>query len=176
MSPNYVQTQIARAMAGRRQGLRGKQTKLKSSTRVQLAQVQGMEGEIYQDAEVFQQAGFRSLPLDGTQVIVIPLHGKSAHGVVIASANGELRVAEMQAGETAIYNETNGHFIHLKNNRVIRMEADVIELVATTKVLVQAPLLDATGDVRDGAGTMATIRSVFNAHKNNGQGLSSAPM
>lgn len=164
MSPSYVQRQIERAMASRRQGLRGKVSGLSAAKRVQLAQVSGVAGETFQGMEVFQQAGFRSLPLSGTEVIVIPLHGQSAHGVVIASANGQLHVANMQAGETAIYNETDGHFIHLKNGKVIRMEAQVIELVASQKVVVDSPLLDASGEVKDAVGTLSAMRGVFNAH------------
>jgi phage baseplate assembly protein V len=178
MSPDAIKAQIERHMRNQRHALRGKLTKLKASKRVQLAQIAGLSGEQFQDAEMFQHAGFRSLPLAGSQMIVIPLNGASAHGVVIASSNGSLHVANMEDGDTAIFNEAEGHFIHLKKGKIIRMEADVIELVATQKVLLDTPLVEATanmqaaGNVSDSAGKMAAMRSTFNAHKH---GTSPAP-
>lgn len=176
MSGTLVKEQIARALASVRQALRGKLVRVNAAKRVLLSQVLGVTGETFQDAEMFQHAGFRSVPLSGAEVIVIPLHGKSAHGVVIASSNGALHVANMAEGETAIFNETNGHFIHLKNGSVIRMEADVIELVATTKVSLQTPLVDATGQVRDHAGTMDAMRSIYNGHHHGGSPAPDASM
>lgn len=178
MSPDGIKAQIERQLRNQRHALRGKLTRLKGSRRVQLAQVAGLSGEQFQDAELFQHAGFRSLPLAGSQMIVIPLNGSSAHGVVIASSNGALHVANMQDGDTAIFNELEGHFIHLKKGKIIRMEANVIELVATQKVLLDTPLVEAAanmqaaGNVRDGTGTMAAMRSTFNAHNH---GSSPAP-
>ncbi len=170
MNPQLIKAQVARALSGIRQALRGKVLRVSAGTRVMLAQVAGLAGETFQDAEVFQQAGLRSVPMAGSQVVVIPLNGASAHGIVISCANGALHVANMQEGETALFNEREGHFIHLKNGKVIRMEADVIELVATTKVLLQTPLVDATakiqaaGEVQDAAGTMTAMRTAYNAH------------
>ncbi len=170
MSPDGIKAQIERQMRNQRHSLRGKLTKLKASKRVQMAQVAGLSGEQFQDAELFQHAGFRSLPLAGTQMIVIPLNGSSSHGVVIASSNGALHVANMEDGDTAIFNEAEGHFIHLKKGKVIRMEADVIELVAAVKVDIQSPLTHMTGNAKadqnisDSTGTMASMRSAYNAH------------
>ncbi len=176
MNGALVKEQIMRALAGVRQALRGKVLRVSAAKRVLLSQVSGMAGETFQDAEMFQHAGFRSVPLTGSQVIVIPLHGKSAHGVVISSSNGALHVANMAEGETAIFNETDGHFIHLKNGRVIRMEADVIELVATTKVSLQTPLVDATGQVRDQVSTMDAMRSIYNGHHHGASPVPDASM
>lgn len=193
MSPQDIKQHIGRALSGVRQALRGKLARL-TDKQVMLAQVEGVAGELFQDAEVFQQAGLRSKPLAGAQVIVVPLHGSSAHGVVIACANGKLHVANMQDGETAIFNEKEGHFIHLKNGKIIRIECDKLEVVAplatfSGKVEIASDAtvggsaavaqsvtagLDITagGQVADqgGAKTMGGMRAIYNSHTHNEQG------
>lgn len=194
MSPQDVKLQIARALSGVRQALRGKLTRL-TDKQVQLAQVEGVAGELFQDAEFFQQAGLRSRPLAGAQVIVLPLQGSSAHGVVIACANGKLHVANLQDGETALFNERDGHFIHLKNGRVVRIECETLEVVSTlttfsgrvevagetalAKSVAVGVDVVAGGDVSDqgGAKSMAGMRSTYNIHTHpeHDNGTTSAP-
>ena len=109
-----------------------------------LGQAEALSGDKFQRAEYFQQAGFRSRPLKNAEVIIIPLHGKSAHGVIISCANGQLHVANMQDGETAIFNETDGHFIYLKNGRIIEISCDTLNINAAVAVNINSPVLHAT--------------------------------
>lgn len=184
MSPKDVRNQVNRALASERKALRGTLARL-TEQRVMLAQVLGVAGEVFQDAEVMQQAGLRSKPLAGATMVVLPLHGRSAHGVVIACANGALHVANMQDGETALFNEKEGHFIHLKNGKVIRIECDKLEVVAALATFSGNVQIDgnqstagsttvagdvtAGGNIKDqgGAKSMAGMRQVFNGHTHN---------
>jgi phage baseplate assembly protein V len=152
MSPRDLKQQILKALGSVRLPLRGRLRRLTDS-RIALAQVEGMGGETFQDAEYLQQAGLRSRPLAGAEVLIIPLGGASAHGVVVSCANGKLHVAALKDGETALYNETDGHFIHLKNGRVIRIECDTLEIVAN---IVHTGNVQQTGDIQQTGSMVST--------------------
>ena len=81
-------TKIARALSRVRLGFRAVLTALDTSPSVQLLQADGLSGEQLQASEVFQHFGFTSAPPAGTQCIVLPLGGKSSHGVIVATEHG----------------------------------------------------------------------------------------
>ncbi len=143
MNPDDVRKIMNRARTAQRHAVRARLKNLGSS-RVMLGQAEALAGEKFQKPEFFQQAGFRSRPLPNAEVIIIPLHGKSAHGVIISCANGQLHVANMQDGETAIFNETDGHFIHLKNGKIIDVSCDTFNLNAAVAVNINSPVVQAT--------------------------------
>lgn len=106
-----------------RQAFRGVLSGTNSAQSYQSAQVEGLDDEVIQDAELYQHFGFTSHPPAGTKAIVIPLHGLTSHSVIIATENGNFRVQALKSGETCIYNES-GASITLKNGRVIDIDCD----------------------------------------------------
>ena len=55
-------------------------------------------------AELFQQFGFTSGVPAGSELIVLPLGGKTAHSVIVATENGAYRV-QVGGGEVCVYNQ-----------------------------------------------------------------------
>lgn len=147
-----------------------------TQTRVQRLNAEGLAGEQLQDVELLQQFGFTSAPPDGTQLILIPLGGRTSAAVVVATEHGTYRFKVDAQGEAALYNQW-GDVIHLKQDRSIHM-------VAAVKVQVDSPLATFSGDVdvtgnitsganvtaagnvadQGGAKTMAGMRTAYNSH------------
>lgn len=132
------------------------------------SQIKGLDGEVRDGAEVFQQYGFRSQPLPGAEGILLSLAGSRDHTVILCLDDRRYTVA-LAAGECAMYDHL-GKYIVLKKNGSIVVKAD-------TKVRMEVPLLEVTGQIKDmcdGAGvTMAAMRDKHNEHthpENNADG------
>lgn len=173
----HMRREIQRALAGTRTAMRAV---LKGSmtlgTRVQRLNAEALAGEILQDVELMQQFGFVSGLPEGTQLIVIPLGGRTSAAVVVASEHGSYRFKVDHDGEAAVYNQW-GDSVHLKKDRSIRVTAEA-------KVVLDTPLTEMTGDLsvagsissgaditaagdvsdQGGTKTMAGMRDTFNGH------------
>ncbi|MDO9986251.1 phage baseplate assembly protein V [Glaesserella parasuis] len=110
-----------------RSAFRGVLNLVKSTPQIQLSQVSGLADETLQDVELMQHFGLTSVPPAGTQAVVIPLGGKTTHGIIIATENGSFRVKGLKNGETAIY-DASGSTIILKNGRLIEVDCDVFKV------------------------------------------------
>lgn len=123
------------------------------------AQVKALEGEVRDGAEVFQQYGFRSQPLAGAEGVLLSLAGSRDHTVILCLDDRRYTVM-LAAGECAMYDHL-GKYIILKDDGSIEFKAD-------TKVRMDVPLLEVTGEVRDlcdsGGKTMSSMRTVYNGH------------
>jgi len=129
---------VRRALAGVRFPYRARLSGLSKGAGVQLIQGKALAGETMQAAEFIQHFGFTSAPPDGTQLIVLPIGGQSAHSVVIATENGAYRV-DVSPGEACIYNMW-GDKIHLKQER-IEVETKTLHVKASEKVIFETPSL-----------------------------------
>ena len=76
-----IQRQISRALGSIRSAFRAVLTLVESGAGVQLAQADGLAGEPVQAAEVFQHYGLTSNPPAGSMAVVLPLGGKTSHGI-----------------------------------------------------------------------------------------------
>lgn len=173
---DVIRREVARALAGVRQGTRAVLRSMVTTTRVQRVNAEALAGETLQDVELMQQFGFTSAPPEGTQLILIPLGGRTSAGVVVATEHGSYRFKVDAQGEAALYNQW-GDLIHLKQDRSIRVVADL-------KVRLETPLAEITGELnvtgnitsgaditaagnvadQGGAKTMAGMRTVYNGH------------
>lgn len=143
-----VNKRISRALAGIRLAFRGIVGASNTNSQIALIQGHGVNGEQVQWLEHFQQFGFSSAPPAGTMMIVLPLGGKSSHGIVIATENGQYRIKGLEPGETAIFNAF-GDKIVLRKGRVIEIDTNILRINATTKVEINSPIVDVVdGDVR----------------------------
>lgn len=176
MSLDIIRREIARGMASSRQAFRGLLGSVDKTKRVQLASLEGLNGEALQGAELFQHFGFTSAPPAGTQVIVLPLGGKTSAAVLVATENGNYRLQLGADGECAIYNQWGDH-VWMKQNRVIDVTAALSVDFTTPTVNMSGALhvvgnitsdasIQAALDVKDqnGAKSMAGMRAVFNGH------------
>lgn len=124
------------------------------------AQVEGLADEVRDGAEVFQQYGFRSMPLPGAEGVMLSLGGNRDHTVVICVGDRRYQTTVLASGE-AVMEDHLGKSIYLKAD-------GSIEVKAATKVRIDAPMLECTGQIKDycdGAGkTMDAMRAVYNGH------------
>ena len=151
-----VDKRIRRAMAGVRQAFRGVLARTSHGSGSQLAQVDALAGERLQDCELFQQFGFTSNPPAGTAVVVLPVGGKTSHGIVIATEHGSYRLKALKTGEVALYTD-EGAKIVLKRGRLIETDCDVFkvncktwEVNASDKADFNTPMLTASQQVTAG--------------------------
>jgi phage baseplate assembly protein V len=155
-----IDTRIARALARVRLAFRGVLTRLNTAPAVQLAQADALSGEQLQDAELMQHYGFTSAPPAGTMVVVLPLGGQTAHGIIIATEHASYRLRGLQSGEVALYTDEGDH--------VVLHRGRVVEIVAGTKLRVVSPMLECTGEIKDRCDsdgrTMSGMRAIYNAH------------
>lgn len=183
-----IDARIQRALGGIRQAFRGVVTLVKSAGAVQLVQLDGMAGERLQDTELFQQYGYTSNPPAGTMAILLPIGGKTAHGIIIATEHGNFRLKSLKSGEVALYSD-EGDSIVLKRGRIMEVTTHTFRVNASTAIELNAPTITgsasgsvsfntptvnasaaivAQGDIADSAATspktMSGMRTVYNGH------------
>lgn len=137
-----VMRYVERRLAGLRLGYRARLSALGKGAAVQLGQAEALAGETMQAAELFQHFGFTSGPPPGTQIIVLPLGGSTAHSVIIATENGAYRV-DVQSGEACVYNMW-GDKVHLKQER-IEVETKTLHVKASDQVIFETPSITMLG-------------------------------
>lgn len=180
-----IDKRIRRALAGIRLAFRGVLTLVKSAGAVQLVQVDALAGERLQDAELFQHYGYTSNPPAGAMAIVLPIGGRTAHGIIVATEHGSYRMKNLSSGEVAIYTD-EGDSIVLKRGRLVEVttqtfrvnagsaiefNAPTITANASSQVAMNTPLVAASTDVKaqgeiydHGNKTMSGMRQVYNSH------------
>ncbi|EAU55826.1 phage baseplate assembly protein V [Mariprofundus ferrooxydans] len=164
-----IDERIRRKLAGIRLAFRGISRLIQVTGSVQLISGEGINGESLNDIEYFQHFGTSSRPPAGSMMIVLPIGGRTAHSVVIATEHGDFRFQCNEDGEHAIYNQWGDH-VYLRKDR--RMQ-----LVSGVAVDIDAPLTTTSGDLKVGGSivaqsdisdhgnkSMAGMRDVFNNH------------
>lgn len=147
------------------------------SLKLQGLQIELLSDEVREGVERFQNYGFTSHPHAGAEAVAAAVAGSRDHLVVLAVDDRRYRLKGLQAGEVAIYTD--------EGDKVVLRRGGVIEVTASTKVRLVAPLVEATGDMQvegnitsggditaagdvadqGGAKTMAGMRAAFNPHQ-----------
>lgn len=167
-----IDARIRRALGGIRLAFRGVVTLVKAAGAVQFVQLDGVSGEQLQDNELFQHFGFTSNPPAGSMAIVLPLGGKTSHGIIIATEHGSFRLKNLASGETALYNEW-GDYVALKADRRMQVVSAVAVDITCPTVNMSSDLnvagnIVAQGDISDhGNKSMLGMRTVYNGHTHN---------
>ncbi|MCO8326801.1 phage baseplate assembly protein V [Burkholderia cenocepacia] len=138
-----VKNQIDRALAGVRQPYRAVISTCASDTPVQLAQIDGLAGETTPDVELLQQYGITSNPPSGTMAVVVPLGGKTSHGVIVATEHASYRIMSLKPGEIAIYTD-EGDSLVFRRGRVIDITTETLNIKASTAVNIDTPIVNMT--------------------------------
>lgn len=131
-----IDERIRRALRALRLPFRARLTQLNGDPFLQLAQGQGLAGEQAQAVEVLQQFGFSSGIPEGSQLIVLPLAGRSSANVVIATEHGAYRL-KVGPGEARMYSQ-EGAYVHIKQGRVIEAECDDFRLRVKNAAVIEA--------------------------------------
>lgn len=138
------------------------------AAKLQGVQVALLDEEARAEVERFQEYGFTSVPLSDAEAIAIAVGGSRSHMVVIATDDRRYRKKGLQPGEVALYTD-EGDYVLFKRGRIV-------EVKAGTKVRVDAPMAEYTGDmhvagnftcdknVSDANGSMQEMRGFYNGH------------
>ncbi len=113
-----IESRIARALRGLRFPYRARLTARNDAPGLQLAQAQAVE--------VLQQFGFSSGVPEGSDLIVVPLGGRTSASVIIATENAAYRL-KVGPGEARMYSQ-DGAYIHIKQGRVIEIDCDELAI------------------------------------------------
>ena len=136
-----VDSRIRVALSKIRLTFRAVISMVRSNTPVQLVQANGVAGETLQDNELFQHYGFTSNPLPGTMGIVVPVGGKTAHGIIIATEHGTYRLKSLASGEVALYTD-EGDSIVLNRGRMINVTTQTMNINAANAVNIKTQKLN----------------------------------
>ncbi|MEG2446784.1 MAG: phage baseplate assembly protein [Acinetobacter sp.] len=120
-------------------------------------QLKGFTDETLQEVELIQQVGLSTYIPEGAKVVVIPLQGKTAKSVVVATTGGAV-VVNVNEGETCVYDQF-GHQVLLHKDG-IKMLGDV-EIIGGLKV---SENIESEKEVLDKTGSMQLMRDVYNEH------------
>lgn len=132
-------------------------------------QLKGLSGETLQEVELIQQVGFSSYIPESAKVVVIPLQGKTAKSVVIATTGGAV-VVNVANGETCVYDQF-GHQVLLHENG-IKMLGDV-EIIGELKVSED---IKSEKEISDKTSSMQAMRDAYNPHTHGSSPSPSTPM
>ena len=159
MDIKTIDKRIKQAFNTVRQAFRGKVARVQAGGGVQKIQVEGLDGETVQDLEHAENFGFTSNPPAGSDCVVVPLGGKTSHGIIVTTTNGAYRITGLSDGETAVYN-ADGAKMMLKKGRVIEIDCDKLNIKAPSGVNITSEkvecsaVLTAQGQI-NGNGGMA---------------------
>lgn len=142
-----IDRRVRAALGNIRLAFRGVITLVKAAGAVQLVQMDALAGEQLQDNELMQHYGFTSNPLPGTMAIVLPIGGRTAHGIIVATEHGSYRIKNLAPGEVALYTDEDqagaDHRIILKRGKEIHLVAGASSIVLTPAgITITTPDLD----------------------------------
>ncbi|MDS7929631.1 phage baseplate assembly protein [Acinetobacter sp. V102_4] len=122
-----------------------------------LLQVVGFADETLEEIELFQHVGFSSHIPEDARVVLLPLAGKTARSIIIATTDGLVSV-DAAEGETCIYDQF-GHSILLHENGIkLKGNTEVDGELHVTKNI------KSDAEVSDKTSSMAQMRVVYNIH------------
>ncbi len=136
----------------------------------------GRSDETFENREFFQQYGYTSRPKPGAELIIL---AQGNNVIAVASDDRRYRIS-LEEGEVALYDDL-GQVVHLKRDGIyissplkIDLTAPEIALTASTKITMDTPLVEVTGeitaggDISDSAATaaksMSGMRGAYNGH------------
>lgn len=132
-----IRNEVNRAATSARGALRGVLGSIKRAPQVQLVDGEGLSGEALKAMELFQNFGFTSAPPAGTQIVLLPLGGRTSAAVIVASEHGAYRFVLGADGEAAVYNQW-GDFVHLRADRTMHVVSEARVLIETADVTINA--------------------------------------
>lgn len=120
------------------------------AAKAQALQLELLSDEAQDGVERFQNYGFTSHPHPDAEAIVACMGGLRSHAVVIAVEDRRFRLAGLQQGEVAIYDDLGN---------VVLLGREGIEVTGAAKVTVTAPqVLIASDDVQLAGGGQPVAR------------------
>lgn len=166
-----IDKRISKILGRIRLAFRGLGTRVNTAPSVMLIQADALSGEQLQAAEYMQHYGLTTNPPKGFMFVAVPVGGKTAHSVIIATEHGTYRLKNLAPGETAIYDD-QGQKVHIKRDGIeINGAGKQVTITNTPKVRMETDILEVTGEVKDQCDdtgqTMSGMRDIYNTHTHN---------
>jgi len=117
---------------------RGKVVAAKMGPRT-LLQITGLDGVSQQTVELLLPHGMTANPKPGSDVVLLEVLGTSDHVVALGGDLAGNAVASLQPGEFGFSDGTN----------MILFQGGIIKVIAPTKIRIETPRLECTGDIVD---------------------------
>lgn len=161
---------------------RGRVKQVDDTKSVQLIQIEFGPLETRDKTPRVGHYGFAYNPPDDSDVIVLCVGGDRDNAVAIATNHQASRLKNLARGEVALFHQ-DGRFVKLgaagivveAGNKPIDVNnATVVTIKASTKVRLETPLLEVTGqitaggNITDATRSMAGDRAKYNAHTHPG--------
>lgn len=105
---NRVANMVARAVV----------SAIDDSKKIQLVQLDLLEGETRNEVERFQNYGFTSKPRSGAEAVVLFVGGRRDHGLAIVVDDRRYRFINLSDGEVAVYNDTGARIVFKANGDI----------------------------------------------------------
>ena len=96
--------------------------------------------------KIVKPLGFTSNPPAGSDCVVVPLGGKTSHGIIVTTTNGAYRITGLAEGETAVYNADGAKMV-LKKGRIIEIDCETLNIKAPGGVNIDAPNVGCTAQI-----------------------------
>ncbi len=125
-------------------------------------QVTGLAGEVRDGVEAPDQYGFTSEPHPGAEQFLARIGGNPDHGIVLVVADRRYRIKTLAVGEVAMYDDQGSSVVFKRGGLIEIVSAG--GLVKVTGDLEVSGNVKASGDVEDALGTLADLRTKYNAH------------
>lgn len=148
MRSEMMSRTIDKAIGRIRLAFRAVLTNITTASPIQLIQGDGLAGEQLQDNELVQHYGFTSAPLAGTQMIVLPIGGKTAHGIVIGTEHTQYRLKGLANGEVALYDDQGQQVVLTRQGIVIKGAGLPITITDTPSITMDSALVHITGKLK----------------------------
>ncbi|MFW1857924.1 phage baseplate assembly protein domain-containing protein [Acinetobacter defluvii] len=134
------------------------------------AQIQGLADEVMDQMEIYQQVGFSSWIPEKSRVVILPLMGKSARSIIIASTEAPIMIT-VNEGETCIYDQFGHQILLHKNGVKIKGDVEIIE-----GGLIVEKDIKSKANISDQKGSMQAMRDAYNPHTHGNSPPPSTPM
>lgn len=149
--------------------------KVKDDGKTQTASIEVADGIWRDDVEVMQPYGFAShVPEDGAIALALALGGDEGNMMLLPVGNPSARMGKLAPNEVGLYNAAgdkivlgSGGAMELKSGQQINIKTDAGVFI-TAQILKVEGDIEATGEVKDHAGTMQEMRDQYNIHTHAG--------
>jgi phage baseplate assembly protein V len=94
------------------------------SVKMQVLQLEVLDGETRDGCERVQQYGLTSVPLEGAEAVVLFVGGRRDHPLVVAVDDRRHRKKDLQPGEVALYTD-EGATVYLKRGRIVIDDSEI---------------------------------------------------
>ncbi|WP_415257753.1 phage baseplate assembly protein V [Thauera phenylacetica] len=151
---------------------RGAVSVVNAASKMQTLQVKLMADEVKDGVEHFEPYGYTSHPKPGAEAIAAFFDGDRSHGAILIVGDRRFRLTGLAEGEVALYDDL-GQKVHLTRTGIVIDGAGLpITITDTSKVRIESPMLECTGEIKDlcdtTGETMSGMRATYDGHTHPG--------